>query len=40
MTVTATGLSEAKAALLAKYLRGEMPQSAAGRARYPAPSAG
>ncbi|HEY7908027.1 MAG TPA: condensation domain-containing protein, partial [Thermomicrobiales bacterium] len=28
MTVTPTGLSEAKAALLAKYLRGEMPQSA------------
>ena len=28
MTVTPTGLSEAKAALLAKYLRGEMPQGA------------
>ena len=28
MTVTPKGLSEAKAALLAKYLRGEMPQSA------------
>jgi amino acid adenylation domain-containing protein len=30
VTVTATGLSEAKAALLAKYLRGGMPQSITG----------